>query len=172
MRRSEYEQLIEQGAFVGRRCELVDGEVVDMSPQGDLHAGVVEVLAAMLTRQLGPAFRVRCQLPIVLGDRSEPEPDLVVAPGPPARTHPRWAHLVVEVADSSLERDEGKARVYARAELPEYWLIDLGARVVRVHTAPDPVRGVYGAVALRRCGEVLRVEALPAIAVAVSDLLG
>lgn len=169
LHRGEYEALVERGVFVDVRCELLEGRLVGMAPQGEAHADVVSRLAALVTLQLGRTVRVRCQLPMNVGELSVPEPDLVVAPLSATRGHPSTAFLVVEVAVSSIERDLGKAALYARAGVPAYWLVDLVGRQVRVFG--EPVDGAYRSCAVYGPGDVLRVEALPGLAVAVAELL-
>lgn len=172
LRRAEYEELIDRGVFVDVRCELLEGQLVGMTPQGEDHADVVERLTAVFFRQLGSDVRIRCQLPMNASDDSVPEPDLVVAPAGTGSAHPSTALLVVEVAYSSLHNDERKIGIYARANLPVYWLFDLPKRVVRVHQDPDPALGRYRTITQHRAGDVLRVESLPGLAVALADLLG
>ena len=171
MRVIEYNALIERGVLGEARVELLDGELVAMSPQQVRHASVVEQLTARLYRQLGADLRIRCQLPMVLGALSSPEPDLVVSSHGATLDHPTTAYLVVEVTDSTRDNDERKIGIYARANLPVYWLFDLVHRVVRVHTHPDPVLGVYRSVTLHHRGDVLRLASLPALAVELADLL-
>ncbi len=141
----EYHQLIESGAFGEKmHVELIDGMLCDMSPKTPAHELVIEYL----TRVLGAAldhdrFRLRVTGSLSLGD-SEPEPDLaVVARGTPDPYHPASAALVIEVALSSHRRDLAvKPRLYARAGVTEYWVIDVAHKAVFVHR--DPVADGYG----------------------------
>ncbi len=139
LRRAEYDRLVAAGAFTGERVELVRGRLIRMSPQGALHAWVVSsFLDALLPPLLGRA-KVLCQSPLALLD-DEPEPDLAVVPRPAdgaLAPLPDTAHLVIEMADSSLNYDlKVKARLYAEAGVPEYWLVDVRARRVLVHRGP------------------------------------
>jgi Uma2 family endonuclease len=172
LRRSEFDRLVDLGAFEDERIELLSGVLVAMSPQGAEHAGVTAVLAEILILALAGRARVRSHSPLSLSDESEPEPDVAVVPlGDYTRAHPTTAHLVVEVADSSLRKDrEIKAQLYASAAIVEYWIVDLGARVVEVHR--DAVRGQgYSTVAIFTRGDTLVPLAFPDVRVEVSALL-
>jgi Uma2 family endonuclease len=131
----EYHRLIEAGAFDDSlRAELIDGWLVDMSPRGREHDRAV----MWLNMHIVPAidlgrYEVGVAGAITL-DRSEPEPDLFVARRDgPRPFHHGTAELVIEVSVSSLRHDLLiKARVYAGAGIPEYWVVDIeGERVVR-----------------------------------------
>jgi len=120
------------------RVELIDGEIIDMSPIGVLHAAIVARLASTLSQRLGEQAVVWCQNPLRLGDLSAPEPDIAVlrARGDYYTTaHPTPADvlLVIEVAESSLEYDlRTKVPLYARHGIPEVWVIDAATRRTRV----------------------------------------
>jgi Uma2 family endonuclease len=138
------------GLFEGRRVELLEGEVIEMTPQGSRHASAVALVVERLVRALSPSFSVRPQLPLALDDRSEPEPDVAVC-RPDARSYadahpsPEQVVLLVEVADTSLPYDrDRKARAYARAGVPTLWIVDLGERAVVVLNEPDRDRARYG----------------------------
>lgn len=122
------------------RVELIDGEILTMAPQKSPHATAVRLAEDALRAAFGKGFEVRPQLPLALGEMSEPEPDLAVVPGAPRdyrEGHPSTALLVVEVAESSLSFDYGvKKALYARAGIPEYWIVDLVARAVEVYRSP------------------------------------
>lgn len=156
LRRFEYDLLVEQGAFApDERVQLLEGELVEMSPQGARHAGLVEALNERLMPALLGRYRVRVQLPLGAGEHSEPEPDLAIVPADePRDRHPERALLVIEVSDESVRLDLGrKARIYAAAGVPEYWVVDVGRDVVHVHT--DPRAGTYHAIVVRDADEAL-----------------
>jgi Uma2 family endonuclease len=140
--RADFNRMGEAGLFEGRRVELLEGEVIEMTPQGSRHASAVARIASRLGRVLDPSFVIRPQLPLALDDRSEPEPDIAVCRPDPrdyADAHPRADQVVllVEVADSSLGYDHGrKAAAYARAGIPVLWIVDLQARAVSVLREP------------------------------------
>ena len=124
------------------RVELIDGEIIDMSPIGVLHAAIVDVLARHFGRRTGESVFVRCQNPLRLDDISEPEPDIAIL-RPRAdfymTAHPGAADvlLVIEVADTSLAYDLGtKVPLYARHGIPEVWVIDAATRQTRVFRRP------------------------------------
>ena len=124
------------------RVELIDGEIIDMSPIGALHAAIVDLLARHLARSAQASVFIRCQNPLRLDDLSEPEPDIaILKPRADFYTtgHPGPADvlLVVEVADSSLAYDLGvKVPLYARHGIPEVWVIDATTRQTRVFREP------------------------------------
>lgn len=136
---AEYHRMVDADVFeADARLELIEGVTVEMSPQSGAHANAVEWLAERLSAVVGRGH-VRAQLPLTLtAARSEPEPDIaLVAVDVPRRPHPVAALLVVEVAVSSLTLDLGpKARVYATAGVPEFWVVDLAAAVLVVHRSP------------------------------------
>ena len=128
--REAYDRAVEAGVFgPDDRLELIDGQLLAMTPQGSRHAAIVDLTGDVLREVFGADHRVRMQCPLVAGDDSEPEPDLAVVPGS-ARdyldAHPTGALLVVEVSDDSLRRDRLiKQRLYARHGIPEYWILAL-----------------------------------------------
>lgn len=133
-----YNRMVASGALDDMRVELLDGVIVDMSPQSPGHATVITRLARHLAAT--PRWWTRVQLPIEVPPGSEPEPDLaVLADAPSPSRHPRAALLVIEVAVSSHAIDRGvKARLYASAGVPTYWLVDVPGRTVEVRTDPSP----------------------------------
>ena len=166
--------MIDAGVFHPEaRLQLIDGEIIEMSPQKSPHATAVNLAQNVLMAAFGPDYSVRVQLPLGLGDRSEPEPDVAVAAGSPRRyagAHPTEAVLVVEVSDSTLAFDRGaKLRLYARHGLPEYWIVNLVDAVLEVYR--DPAGDTYRAKQTHGRGERLAPGARPEAAVAVDDLL-
>ena len=129
------------------RVELIEGEVIKMSPIGVRHASCVKRLNAFFTEKLGRKVIVGVQDPILLSTYSEPQPDLCLlrpkadfyADGHPS---PADVFLVVEVADTSIgyDRDE-KIPLYARAGIAEVWLIDLTQDTFTLYA--EPIRGQY-----------------------------
>jgi Uma2 family endonuclease len=124
------------------RVELIDGEIIDMSPIGVLHAAIVDVLARHFGRRAGEAVFIRCQNPLRLDDISEPEPDIAILRPradlyTTAHPGPTDVLLVIEVADTSLAYDLGtKVPLYARHGVPEVWVIDAATRRTRVFREP------------------------------------
>jgi Uma2 family endonuclease len=139
--RVEYERLIELGVFQpGEAIELIGGELMVAEPQGAAHYTAIRKTARALEAALGPGWEVRTQGPIGLDDESEPEPDIAVVPGGPddyGRAHPSRPVLTVEVGESSLALDRRhKGSLYARAGLPDYWVLNLVDRVLEVYREP------------------------------------
>jgi len=135
----EYHRMIEAGVLTpSDRVELLEGLIVEMSPQLPPHASTTQRTARYLDRLLEGQAYVRMQLPVTLQPQSEPEPDIAVvriAPNEYADHHPRpdEIFLLIEVADTTLERDRlQKAPLYAKAGIPEYWILDVNARQVYV----------------------------------------
>ena len=178
--RAEYHQMADLGWFEGQRAELVEGEIVVLSPQKFTHAATTDRVADTLRSALAGGFWVRMQLPIVLTDLSEPEPDVSVVPGrrEDYSDHPRGASLVVEVSDTTVLFDRGKKlRMYAAAAIPEYWILDLQARAVEVRKRPvagsgdqDPPR--YSDLHVYRGTDVIDIGLKTGARVAVDQLLG
>jgi Uma2 family endonuclease len=140
--RVEYERLIELGVFQpGERLELIDGLLVVREPQGSRHAAAIRRVLAALRRVLGDAWQIDSQLPIALDDASQPEPDVAVVPGDPTAyrdAHPSRAVLIVEIAETSYRVDrEYKASLYARAGIPDCWIVDLLHAALEVHREPE-----------------------------------
>lgn len=151
--RDQYDQLVATGALDDEPVELLDGGIYRMAPQGWPHQSLTARFRRHLERTWWAAgderYLVDAHSPIAAGDRSEPEPDVYVydAVADKAGRHPDFAHLVVEVAESSHARDlVHKARIYAAAGFPEYWVLDLPRREVVVHRDPRPDLGQYGSV--------------------------
>jgi len=141
--RAEYERLIDLGVFQpGEEIELIGGELMVAEPQGAPHYTAIRKTAKALEAAFGPGWEVRTEGPIGLDDESEPEPDVAVVPGAPddyARAHPSRPALTVEVAESSLALDrQRKGSLYARAGLPDYWVLNLVDRVLEVYREPAP----------------------------------
>ena len=141
--RIEYERLVDLGIFQpGEAIELVGGELMVAEPQGPGHYAAIRKTARALEAVFGPGWDVRTQGPIGLDDDSEPEPDIAVVRGNPddyAHEHPSRPALTVEVAESSLGIDRHhKGSLYARAGLPEYWVVNLVDRVLEVYRHPRP----------------------------------
>src|SRR5262245_47499779 len=127
--RHRYDQLIACGFFhEDDKVELLGGRLMVAEPQGSRHAATVGLVADTLRTAFGRGWYVAVQVPVALDDESEPEPDVTVAPGT-ARdyrdAHPSQPVLVVEVAESSRTLDRRhKSSLYARAEVPDYWIVD------------------------------------------------
>jgi Uma2 family endonuclease len=132
---AEYERMVESGALADVRVELLDGLLVDMTPQGEVHACVNQRLMWLCSARIE---LLRVQMPLSVAEGWMPEPDVALAEHDPDWTRrPSTALLVVEVSVSSQAIDRRKALAYARAGVPRYWLVDLPAGVVLAHTEPS-----------------------------------
>jgi Uma2 family endonuclease len=173
----EYYRMVEAGVLSeDDRVELIEGEVLKMSPIGSRHAACVSRLDTLLHHQLGQTAIVRAQSPIHLNDFSEPQPDI-------ALLHPRadfyeQQHpmpedvlLVIEVADTSVEYDRNiKLPLYARAGLAETWIINLPRNTIEVYT--QPLNGKYKKSLKLKRGESFQSQTVPSLSLSVDEILG
>ncbi len=129
------------------RIELIEGEMIDMPPIAPPHAGRTKRLTLLLIEAIGRRAIVSTQHPILLGNLSAPQPDIAILEPRDdfySSEHPQAKDvlLVIEVGDSSVRYDRNrKLPLYARYGVPEVWLIDIPARAIRVHRAPE--NGAY-----------------------------
>jgi Uma2 family endonuclease len=159
------------------RVELLDGDIVEMSPIGDRHASVVSRLTHLFVTRLGNRSMVWAQNPVTLRVvRSMPQPDIVLvrphadfyASGKPG---PDDVLLLIEVMDTSAETDRRvKLPLYARAGISEVWLLDLTTDRVDVFRQPT-IDGYRQTVTLER-SDRLTPEAFPDLLLTVADLIG
>ena len=179
-KRVEYDRLVSLGVFEREPIELVGGQLIVAEPQSSYHAGGIRAVDYALRAVLPPGWIVSVQSPVSLDDESEPEPDLVVVPGRLAdywHAHPTRPALAVEVAESSLAFDRRtKGSVYARAEIQDYWIVNLVNRVLEVYRNPGPEPSApygwaYQSVVTLTPPAVVVPVAFTAIRVAVADLL-
>jgi Uma2 family endonuclease len=173
----EFEQMGQAGILrEDDRVELVEGEIIEMSPIGPRHAGGVNRLVRLFGSILGDRAIASPQNPVRLDGLNEPLPDLsLLRPRADfyATSHPRTedALLIVEISDTTVAFDgEVKAGVYARTGVPEYWQVNLTADHVRVFRDPTP--DGYGLILTARRGELISPLAFPEMSFSVADLLG
>jgi Uma2 family endonuclease len=176
----EYDRLAQLGFFEDEKLELIEGEIIWKLPHTPRHATGICLAQMALTRVFQEGFMVRVQLPLALGTRSRPEPDIVVVRGTPRsylNRHPTTAELVVEVSELTLQQDrETKAALYARHNIAEYWIINLVENTVEVRRDPAPQQSAllghaYLSLRTLRAGESFSPLAAPQAAIAVNDLL-
>ena len=157
------------------RTELLEGVIVSMPPATPLHDNSVHRVQYALLRALGLDACIRVQSAMVTGSRSVPVPDVAVVPGSSNdydRAHPTRAHLVVEVAQSSLPQDRlTKAALYARAGITDYWIVNLREGVVEAYGNVDREAGLYRSIARASGNDLLTLEAFPGIGIRAGDLL-
>jgi Uma2 family endonuclease len=139
--RQQFYQLAAQGWFQDRRVELIEGEIIEMPPPGNPHCVSTECSAEVLRNVFGKGYWVRVQMPLNLGAESDPQPDISVVPGLPRNysDHPTTALLLVEVSDTTLRYDRGrKASLYAKANIADYWIVNLADRQLELRRSPVP----------------------------------
>ena len=174
---AEYYQMGEVGILGPEdRTELIDGEIIVMSPIGTPHAWCVAYYNRSLSRKLGDRAEVIIQNPIHLDDHSEPLPDiLVLRPGHYSRQeHPTAADvlLLIEVSDTTLRFDRHtKVPRYARSGVPEVWVTNLGGETIHAFRDPTP-SGVYATTFVRHRGERIAPAAFPDLDLSVDEILG
>jgi Uma2 family endonuclease len=157
------------------RLELMEGEIVEMAPIGSAHAAVVNALAAEFARA-GDQCIVSVQNPLIVGERSVPQPDVMLLRPRSDRYfagHPEAADaiLVVEVSDSTLSSDiDVKVPLYANASVRELWIVDIEQRVLHVFLDPDPEGQMYRAHTRISHDGTVRVAAIDGVVLSVAEL--
>ncbi len=145
MTRDQYYELGRLGHFDGKRVELIHGEVVEAGPISWPHSLCVSLVSDAFRLAFAGSFFVDIHQPFPVPRAalaSEPEPDVAVIPGEPRdyTDHPTVAALLVEVSDATLFYDTTtKAELYATANVPEYWVLDLEHRQLIVFRDPQPL---------------------------------
>jgi Uma2 family endonuclease len=171
----EYHRLGEVGILGNEdRVELLDGQLVDLSPIGPRHALAVDALNELLLTAVAGRVGVRVQNPIALGGSTEPHPDIALVRRPwhgYPNAHPRPGDtlLLIEVADTSLETDRGaKLELYARAGIQEFWIVDLTTDGVLVYRNPSGDR--YASMTRVEPSGVVEVKGLSGVAIPAASL--
>lgn len=155
--------------------ELLNGEIIDMSPIGSSHAGTVKRFIRIFTKLAQERWQVSAQDPLHLDDHSEPEPDfMLLKPSADDYTshhpQPEDVFLLIEVADASLDYDrEEKLPAYGRAGIAEVWIVNLADLTVEVYREPHFTG--YGSKTIMRGGDQAKPQAFPDVAVDVAELL-
>lgn len=171
-----FHEMVEKGILSeDDRLELIEGELVTMSPIGPEHSGIVDQLAAILIKQLGDRAVVKVQGPLQLDESTEPQPDLILLE--PRRDYykhslprPIDVALVIEVADSSLAYDRAiKMPLYAGAGIPEAWIVNLIDRWIEVYRDPSPAG--YTTMLKILAGKSISPRAFDDVVVTVDELL-
>ena len=167
----EFDRMAEAGVFgPEERIELIDGDLIDMAPIGQEHAGNVDALAEALFRACAGRAIVRCQNPIRIDTTHELQPDFAVlrrradfyATG--ERPGAADVLLIVEVSDSSLRFDRTvKLPIYARSGIPELWIVNIPGRVLECHRSPIGDR--YETVTQHHAQDTIALAAMPDIVV-------
>ena len=170
----QYHRMIEAGILTeGDKIELLDGRIVEMSPQTPVHAATTQRSCDYIKQLLAGQAHVRMQLPITLAT-SEPEPDIAVVcidPGAYRDHHPNPSEilLLIEVSYATLQIDRReKAPIYSRANIPEYWVLDVAAREAYIYR--NPASGDYQSEIVVADNAVMRMLAFPEIEISFSNL--
>ena len=172
----EYYRMAETGVLrPDARVELLNGEIIDMSPIGPFHGGVTKLLNSLFSVAARGRWIIAIQDPVRLDDQSEPQPDLMLLK--PASDFYRHRHpqpedvfLLVEVSDTSLTADrEEKLPAYGRAGIAEVWVVNLADLTVEVYREPNFTG--YGSRTILRAGDQAKPQAFPDVVVDVAELL-
>jgi Uma2 family endonuclease len=143
----QYHLMVEAGVWDGRHVELLNGVVMEMSPEGMPHASRSTSTGEFLTVLLIDRAQVRPAKPITLPSGSEPEPDIAIVQRMPDNylshhPYPEDIFWLIEYSNSSLDTDlKVKADIYVSEGIPEYWVINLKQNILIVFR--DPVDGKY-----------------------------
>jgi len=168
------------GVFEGRRPMLLRGVLMEQGPMNPPHATAVDLTIEVLWGIFGAGWRIRGQSPLVLGQDTDPFPDVAVVAGGPrdfATSHPTTAALVVEVSDTTLAVDmTEKAELYATAGIADYWILDLVGRRLLVYRNPAPLPAPLSAIAYSTHltlgpNDTVSPLAAPSSTIQVADLL-
>lgn len=172
----DYHRMLAAGILTeDDRVELIKGEIIAMAPVGPHHAYSVKGLNNLLAEGLGERAVVGIQDPITVGEYAEPQPDVSVARPPRTRyteAHPTPADLllVIEVSDTTILYDrETKVPLYARAGIPEVWIVDLEARRIEAYREPTP--NGYHILRYFYPGETIAPSAFPDVTLPVDEVL-
>lgn len=173
----DFHRMGEAGIFSeDDRVELLEGEIIEMTPIGSRHAACVARLDRRLNSQLGNTAVIWIQNPIRLNDQSEPQPDIVLLKTrtdfyEKAHPTPDDVLLVIEVADTTVEFDrETKLPLYAKAGIPEVWIVDLTQRRVETYRQPSP-RG-YESMSQLTDVEQVAPQAFPTLKISLQEIFG
>ena len=172
----DYYRMAETGVLrPDARVELLDGKIIDMSPIGPFHGGLVNRLTRLFNKLSNGRWLVSAQNPLRLDDHSEPEPDVMLlkpAADDYTSRHPQPADvfLLIEVSDTTLDYDrEEKLPAYGRAGIPEVWIVDLNERTIEIYREPNFTG--YGSKTTLRSDDKAMPQAFPDVALDVAELL-
>jgi Uma2 family endonuclease len=169
----EWHDLVDSGVLAGKRVELLEGEIIAMSPEGIPHRNTNHKVVKYLRKLLNSVAEVYESHPITL-DNSEPEPDIAIVHLPESiyNTHhpyPQDIYWLIEISNETLVKDlEQKTITYARNGIVEYWVIDLKNSKLIVHTQPQ--QDCYSKIVEYKTG-VISPLAFPQVEIALDRLL-
>ncbi|MEQ9357968.1 Uma2 family endonuclease [Coleofasciculus chthonoplastes] len=171
---ADYHQMIESGILAGRQVELLDGQIIDMSPELPIHRVTYRRGVKYLEALLWTQAVVFATAPVTLPSDGEPQPDICIAIPPESRydqrhPQPQDIYWLIEVSNSTLSYDlNDKAQMYARDQIRDYWVIDIIGSQLWVHR--EPSQGKYQSVVQYSTGIIIPL-ALPEVEVEVNKLL-
>ncbi len=172
----EYYRMAETGVLrPDARVELLNGEIIDMSPVGPFHGGLVKRLSRLFHLEAKGRWTVSTQDPLRLDDHSEPEPDIMLLKPVPddyisRHPQPEDVFLLIEVSDTTLDYDlEEKLPAYGRAGVPEVWIVNLQSATIEVYRELRFTG--YASKTVLRAGEQAKPLAFPDAVVDVAELL-
>ena len=177
---AEFHQLGDMGWFEGRRAMLIEGEILEMPGPNPPHATITTKVDTALRRYFTQGCVIRNQSPLVLGQSTDPEPDLALVAGSLMdfySSHPTTAALVIEVADSTLTFDTTvKPRLYAAAKIADYWVVDLVEKRLIVFRNPQadagqPFGAKYAQVQTFKPPQLITPVCEPDVSIPVAELL-
>ena len=171
----EYYKMIELGMLKDyEKAEIIEGELIQKMTIGDRHAAIVNLLNRFFIKNVSDDTLVSVQNPVRLSDYDEPEPDLVLADlhkyDGKRHPQPKEILLIVEVSDSTLKYDRNtKLLLYAEAEIPEVWIVNLPNDLIEIHQKPSS--GIYQLTKIFKRGEQIESEMLPDLRLEVDQIL-
>lgn len=170
---AEWHELVKFGLLEGKPVELLEGEIVEVSPEREEHSYTNDEVADLLRERLKGLAKIRESHPITL-DNSEPEPDIAVVRLPKTiysqhHPYPEDIYWLIEVSNKTLQIDlEQKSKIYARNNIPEYWVIDLVNKKLIVYTQPKDNN--YCQIIEYKTGTV-SPQAFPTLSISLNQLL-
>ncbi|MGK7950273.1 MAG: Uma2 family endonuclease [Xenococcaceae cyanobacterium] len=170
----EYHSMIQAGLLDNRQVELLKGEIVEMSPEGEAHAYFSSEAEEYLRKLLGDRVTIRSGKPITLPNNSEPEPDIAIVQklGREYLSHhpyPENIFWLIEYSSSSLEKDlTVKTKIYAEVGIKEYWVVNLKKKQLIVFREPQETE--YASKSTLSTGEVYPLS-FPDVAVSVNSII-
>ncbi len=169
----EWHDLVNSGVLAGKRVELLEGEIIEMSPEGIPHRNTNHKVVKYLRKLIEGLAEVYESHPITL-DNSEPEPDIAIVRLPESiydthHPYPEDIYWLIEISNVTLIKDlEQKTITYARNGIPEYWVIDLKNNQLIVHTQPQD--NSYAQIVKYKVG-IISPLAFPQIVISINHLL-
>lgn len=171
----QFHQMAESGILSeNERVELIRGEMIDMSPIGRRHAGCVNRLVNLLIQLLGKRIILAPQNPVELNETSEPQPDIALLKPRPdfyrnSHPQPEDIFLLIEMADTTVKYDrEVKIPLYAEANIPEVWLVDVNQEIIEVYR--NSLEGIYQDVQKLTKNQSLSILAFSDVSIHLSEL--